>query len=349
MKTTTARPATVPVSYVQLMLELAAERGVNLAPLLSGLGIPQDLTEHPDGRVNLRPDYAELCRRALRMTREPALGYEFGLRATLTTHGIVGYGLMSQANLRQVLDFAKQFGSELNLAAWRLHFEVDHQHIRMKALDSLPPTDLRPFSAQQLIIGCYSLMAQLLPPCRQDMVLCFDFAQPPFHSRYARRLPTCHFNAPFNELRLPIHYLDKPIHTGNLLSARLAERECVKALSMIEHLPHVAQIRQVRTLLTLTPTGYLSAEDLAAKMCLSVRSLRRHMHDHGTSYRALRQEAQHRDSLTLLQDQRLSIGHIAERLGYSTVANFCRAFRSRHGVTPSQWRASAQQRKTPIA
>ena len=341
MKASPHPTATVPVSYVQLMLELAAERGVGVAPLLSGLSIPQDLTEHPDGRVNLRPDYAELCRRALRLTQEPALGYEFGLRASLTTHGIVGYGLMSQPNLRQVLDFARQFGSVLSLAAWDLHFVIDDEQVCMRAQDSLPPIDLRPFSAQQLIIGCYTIMAQLLPGCRQDMQLFFDFAQPPYHHRYARRLPTCHFNADFNEIRLPARYLDVPIHSGNPLSARLAERECVKALSAIEDLPHVAQIRRARTLLTLTPTGYLAVDELAAQMCLSVRSLSRHLQAHGTSYRALLQEAQQRDSLALLQDQRLSIGHIAQRLGYSSLANFTRAFRTRHGMTPSQWRASA--------
>lgn len=338
MKAPAHRAATVPVSYVQLMLELAAERGVDIAPLLSGLSIPQDLIEQPDGRVNLRPDYAELCRRALRLTQEPALGYEFGLRATLTTHGIVGYGLMSQPSLRQVLDFARQFGSVLSLAAWDLHFSVDNGHICMRAVDSQPPIDLRPFSAQQLMIGCYTLMAQLLPECKPHLALFFDFAQPTFHHRYARRLPSCHFGAAFNEMRLPARFLDQPIHTGNVLSARLAERECVKALTLIEHLPHVAQIRQARTLLTLTPAGYLSVEDMAAQMCLSVRSLSRRLHAHGTSYRTLLQEAQQRDSLTLLQDQRLNIGHVAKRLGYSSVANFTRAFRAWHGMTPSQWR-----------
>lgn len=130
----------VPVSYVWLMLTLCAELGVARAPLLQGLDITDDTLNDPDGRVSLRPTYAELCRRALALTGEPGLGYEFGLRAALTSHGIVGYGLMSQPSLRQVLTFGQQFGSVLRLSAWDVHVTIGDTHVRMWAVDSMPPT-----------------------------------------------------------------------------------------------------------------------------------------------------------------------------------------------------------------
>ncbi|MGC4062383.1 MAG: AraC family transcriptional regulator ligand-binding domain-containing protein [Aquabacterium sp.] len=342
---------TVPISYVLLMLDLAAAHGVPAERLLHGLRMPASLLADPDGRVSLRPDYAELCRRALQATGEPALAYEFGLRSTLTTHGIVGYGLMSQPSLRHVLDFAERFGSVLRLAAWDVHFTQADGVACMRALESVPRNDLALFSAQQLIISCCTILRQLMPDHHEHIVLRFDFPEPPYHGRYARRLPRCQFDAPFNEIRVPLRYLDQPIRTADTVSAKLAERACAQELSLMSKAPGEAIVRDVRALLVLSPQGYLSMAQIAAKLCVSPRTLTRQLSGHGSSYRMLLSEAQRRDSLTLLKDARLSIAQVASRLGYSALTNFARACRGWHGMSPSALRAGqqAQPRGAPHA
>lgn len=333
---------TVPVSYVLLMLELAQERGISASRLLQGLNIPPDLLQEPDGRVSLRPDYAGMCRRALLLTQDPALGYEFGLRSSLTTHGIVGYGVMSQPSLRHVLTFANRFGAMLRLSAWDLHFYMADGFVCMRGIEAIAPNDLRLFSAQQLVISCYAILLNLFPDCRNHIVLTFGFPEPDYHARYARRLPQCQFGAAFNEVRMPMHYLDQPLKTANTLSVKLAERECVRELALMSHQPHEALVRNARALLVITPSGHLSLDAIADRLCVSPRTLTRQLSEHGTSYRALLQEAQRRDSRVLLSDLRLSVADVASRLGYSSLANFTRACRLWHGVSPSQWRAQAR-------
>jgi len=142
---------TVPVSYVWLMIRLAEERGVSPQQLLSGLRISPAQLDSPEGRIGLLDDYAALCKRAMAWSGEPGLGYAFGLRATLTTHGILGYGLMSQPTLGHVLGFAARFGAVLRMPAWDMHFSADDDWACMRATESISHGELRRFSAEQLL------------------------------------------------------------------------------------------------------------------------------------------------------------------------------------------------------
>lgn len=339
----------VPVSYVWLMLDVAAEHGVSQDQLMAGLDFPDELLHNPDARMPLRPAYATLCRRALALTNEPGLGYEFGLRANLTAHGIVGYGLMSQANLRQMLAFGERFGSVLRLSAWNLHFFVENKQVCMRAVESQPRNDLYRLSAQQVLVSCYTMLQQLIPECRSLVELHFNTPEPDYQSRFARRLPTCFFNASFNELRVPEHFLDQPFRTADQISAKLAERACSVELNAIHSLPHDALLRRVHTLLVPQHDGYPSLEDMANMVGLSPRTLSRHLQDEGTSYRELQQQALKRDSLTLLRDPHLSITEVAFKLGYSSMANFARACRNWHGLSPSALREASEQEISQLA
>jgi AraC-like DNA-binding protein len=328
---------TVPVSYVWLVLKIAEDHGVAPQRLLNGLRISPAQLDNPDGRIGLLDDYAEICRRAMACTGEPGLGYEFGLRATLTTHGILGWGLMSQPNLRQVLDFAARFGAILRMPAWDMHFGVDAQWASMDAMESISHGDLRRFSAEQLLVCVASMLRQLLPDAHHGGIeLFFDHPEPPYHARFAHRLPRCHFDSGRVGLRVPASCADVRLQSSDVIAAKLAERECAKELSLLHHAHD--PVTRVRALLVSEPDGYPSLEQVASLLHVSPRTLTRQLAERGLPFRQLLQEAQQRDSARLLEDTRLPLAEIADQLGYSSVANFVRAFRGWHGTTPQVWR-----------
>ncbi len=79
---------------------------------------------------------------------------------------------------------------------------------------------------------------------------------------------------------------------------------------------------------------------LAEGLHMSPRTLKRRLQHRGTSYRMLADEVRGRASATLLLDRDMNLEAIAERLGYSSAANFSRAFRRWAGMTPGTKRAA---------
>ncbi|HEY0974374.1 MAG TPA: AraC family transcriptional regulator ligand-binding domain-containing protein [Solimonas sp.] len=337
LKPHTTIPPTVPVSYVLLMLDIATDHGLDRARLIEEHRLSSDVLQRPDGRIDLLEEYMPLCRRLLHLTGEPALAYEFGLRATLTTHGIFGYGLMSQPTLGHVFRFANRYSSVLRMPAWNIRFVTEAPYAVMEARESVSHGALRNFSCEQLLVGTWSIVRGLLPQQCSGLELLFDFPEPAYYARYRDRMPICHFGTDVTQMRVPIDYLDIPLQTADSGSATFAEQVCERELNLLGHSRDV--VNQVRAALMHTPDGYPTLHTVAQRLFLSSRTLERQLSERGSSFRRLLSEAQNRDSQALLLEPHLTLSDVAQRLGYSSLANFARAFRAWNGRSPSEYRA----------
>ena len=84
-------------------------------------------------------------------------------------------------------------------------------------------------------------------------------------------------------------------------------------------------------------------EDIAARLHVSSRSLRRRLIDEGTSFRALIDEVRQAIAEELLTTGRMKLAEVAERLGYAEPAPFITAFRRWRGQSPTQYRQLHQR------
>ncbi|MFJ3460052.1 helix-turn-helix transcriptional regulator [Achromobacter spanius] len=88
--------------------------------------------------------------------------------------------------------------------------------------------------------------------------------------------------------------------------------------------------------------GSVSIDSTAKAMGTSVRTLQRVLRrDGGVSFRELSNIARLRRAEDLLRSSAVSITQIAMDSGYSTPANFSRAFRKASGVAPHTYRQEA--------
>ena len=94
----------------------------------------------------------------------------------------------------------------------------------------------------------------------------------------------------------------------------------------------------VKILLQADEQGYLTPEQIAERLHISERSLRRHLQQQGTNYQQLLETARQRDAQQLLRQTQAEIQLIAQRLGYNNPANFTRAFKQWTGKTPREFR-----------
>ena len=98
-------------------------------------------------------------------------------------------------------------------------------------------------------------------------------------------------------------------------------------------------IERVRQALLHHPAQTHNAEDLAALLNTSERTLHRQLKEEGASLQALKTEVRHQRARDLLLRTQKPIKQIAEAVGFQNEKSFIRAFKGWEGVVPGEWRA----------
>jgi AraC-like DNA-binding protein len=110
------------------------------------------------------------------------------------------------------------------------------------------------------------------------------------------------------------------------------------------HLLDVA-MEQIRAQVLI---GGVSIDGAAQSMDISVRTLQRELRRAGTDFRSLANAAKVQRAAELLRDTNGSITRVSADLGYSSPANFARAFRKATGRGPRQFRSKMSHDDPPL-
>ena len=81
-----------------------------------------------------------------------------------------------------------------------------------------------------------------------------------------------------------------------------------------------------------------SVERVAALMVMHRKTLHRFLRQEGTTFEAELDRTRRNLAEQMLDSSVVPVGEIARVLGYSSPANFARAFNRWHGVPPTAWR-----------
>jgi len=150
------------------------------------------------------------------------------------------------------------------------------------------------------------------------------------------------FSARANSLAFDRVFLDRLLPHANPLTVSMCEQMCGQLLEARR--ARVGTSEMVRQYLSATPgPAPFSLEDMARLMNTSPRTLKRRLHEEGTTFRALLAQARGAMAETLLGDARLSLAEVAERLGFSDLSSFSQAFKRWYGVPPGAYRSAAQR------
>jgi len=333
-----ARQPSISIAYLQLLLEILAERGIGAEVLLEGVPINAMLLN--DSQARMSPaQWTLLVMRAQALSQDPALGYEYGLRMRPTVHGVLGYAAMSAATLRQAQEISVRY-ARLRQAGFTFELQEDNHYSYLTLRERQPIPVMRQFFVENILLGVARATAVLLGRDLLDipgLEIGFDCAEPDYYGQWRDRLPTTRFQQPVNQVLLPAHYLSQRPVMADPLASRGAIELCERELALAAD--QEADISQrVRAELVLQGDGYPTLEQVAAKLCMSSRTLKRKLQRHGTSFLLILEEARRRDAQQLLEHSGLSIQGVAARLGYQNPANFSRAFSKWTGESPTSFR-----------
>jgi AraC-like DNA-binding protein len=143
------------------------------------------------------------------------------------------------------------------------------------------------------------------------------------------------FDRPAHRLVFDAKVLELPLTMADPAALRLASDQCEMELSALGYDGDL--VTRVRGLVQRDTEGFRSVEEVASALSLSSRTLKRKLATQGTTFSSLLEEERKLRSLRLL-DAGVPLQTIADRAGYSDVANFTRAFRRWTGATPGAYR-----------
>lgn len=331
---------TISIAYLQVLLEILAERGFEGERLLAGTGLPARLLQDPEGRMSAR-QWTRLVMRALELTGDPGLGIAYGLRMRPTAHGVLGYATMTCSTLRQAVELSMRY-SRVRQAHFTFHLAEDGDDGMLEVREKYAIPVLRSFFVENVLVGLARALAMLLGEevtGIDGLEIWFDWPEPSYHAHWRHRLPRVRYGMPVNALRLPRRFLDRRPVLADPHASRQAIELCERELVLAAD--HEADIMaRVRAQLVAGRTGgYPQLDEVAVRMHMSPRTLKRRLQQVGSSFLLLLEEARRRDAHELLVQTDLPVQAVAERLGYLNPANFSRAFSRWTGESPAAYRA----------
>ena len=321
------------------MVKAYIDRGMDPTGALRRAQITPDLLSRPDARVTaLQMEW--MSEAAMRELDDEALGW-FSRRLPWGS-----YGMLVRASLT-----APTLG--VALARWCRHHGLltDDIHLQVnqsQGVASLQLTEQRDLGALQefaavsvlrnaLGVACWLTDSRI--PLLQTTL---RFAPPPHADSYRVLFdgPT-QFMAPVHSLQFDAGYLNLPVRRDEAALQRMLQRALL--LTVRPYRRDRLLVEKVRQTLAEHPEHSRNAEDLAAWLNLSPRTLHRQLKEEGASLQQLK-DAVRRDLATelLLRTQR-PIKQIAAEVGFQNEKSFMRAFKGWTGQTPEEFRLA----KTP--
>jgi AraC-like DNA-binding protein len=322
--------ATLPASSAVHLAELVGRWDVSPSALLRGTALRKAELSRPGVRLPVAA-MVRLVERARALTREPALGIYFGLQMRVSWHGYLGLAAMTSRNVRQALELTARFAPTLT-GALAFSLEVEGANASLVIHERADFGAARDAIVLALVVGLWQLGCTLTGRQlggRAELA----FPEPPYIARFRPMMPgAVRFEQPQNRLVFPASDLELPVVTADPAALLMTREQCEREL---DALGFEGPFRERVRALTLRGSGGARAlEEVAAQLHVSPRTLKRKLAGVGTSYSEILDGERQRGARSLLRTTSLTMDEIAERLGYSDVANFGRAFRRWTGRTP---------------
>ena len=327
--------AETPMAFVQAIVQAYSQRGLDPLPALVEGQIAPEALQEPEARITaLQMEW--LSSTAMRALDDEALGW-FSRRLPWGSYGMLVRASLTAPNLG------------VALARWCRHHGLltDDIHLQVspsQGVASLQLTEQRRLGALQefavvsvlrnaLGVACWLTDSRI--PLLQTTL---RFAPPPHADSYRVLFdgPT-QFMAPVHSLQFDAGYLSLPVRRDEAALQRMLQRALL--LTVRPYRRDRLLVEKVRQTLAEHPEHSRNADDLAAWLNLSARTLHRQLKEEGASLQQLK-DAVRRDMATdlLLRSQR-PIKQIAAEVGFLNEKSFMRAFKGWTGQTPDEFRS----------
>jgi len=323
-------------SWVLLIAETLKAYGVDYRKLFREVGMDPAHLSDQNARFDF-PSVTRLWDLALERTQDPCFGLVTVNHWHPTSLHALGFSWLASPSLKEAFDRLQRYIRIVNNAA---AVDITKENSFTRIAISSSSLGSASFAAMDATV------AVLVHMCRLNYGKELDPAK--ILTPRPEPSPTCcdrlnaFFRAPieFSSDAVAVYfknaYLEKHLPASNLDLARANDKVIDEYLA---HLDGVSiGVRTKAKITELLPSGLVTEDRIASLLNLSVRSMQRKLKEEGASFKELLNQTRQELAEQYIENSRMSINEITYMLGFSDPANFSRAFKRWHGVSPSQYR-----------
>ena len=326
---------TIAATSTLAMVRTAAARGVDSADLLAAAGLTREALEDPDARIPA-PAVLRIWNGLRERTGDPTLQLIAPTTLPFGAYRVIDYLVAASATVGDgVRRFARFFG--LIAESLVLTVERDRECYRL-CLTTADGGAVPPVYVDYVFAALVSRMRMRIRPHLRLQRLELRQAEPAAAVRYRETFGApIRFGASADRLCFSAEEWDAPTESADAALVRVLEEH---ARILAQRVPRATagfeDDVQKAIVATLSEGG--SAECVARRLNVSVRTLQRKLVESGTTFRELSESVRGRLAEGYLCDPKVSISEVAFLLGFSEQSAFNRAFRRWTGETPGRWR-----------
>ncbi len=327
-----------PATKLAIVADALKAEGVSLRDALKGTHTFATELHSPLTRVSVNQVIQAYCN-AMALSNDPHFAYRTGLKSHVSLYGMYGFAILSSMNFHQTMQFAVRY-HQLATPLVKLRFDVGTDRAIWE-IDPLPhpaiDARLYKFIVDMQIGVSVSLHRDVMGSAFIPLEIHVTFNAPKDQEKYSEAFgcPVI-FDQTKNRFVFDAAWLSGTPQFGN-------EITYASVLSLCDDMHEELALRvgvagKVREYLLATIGRHTSFEDVANRLDMPVRTLRRKLREQHTSFRELVDELRAHVAMKYLRDTEMTIEDIAVAIGFSDTANFRHAFRRWTKTSPQDFR-----------
>jgi AraC-like DNA-binding protein len=323
------------INNVAVFVHAAGEYGINPKDILAGSGIKMSDLDDPH-RIITTEQEIMIGRRLAQLAPAHISGLDLGPHHHLISKGKLGMAAMC---CETALDALKMMLNYIELTSSYFQYDLTADGkkgcVRLKELVTL--NDFRLYIFETELVSLHTICAMIMDDVNVFNEMHLAYPAPDYAARYEEifHCPVF-FGAPEHFITFDATRLDKPLKHANSLTKKVLEQECKQ---LCQRLNETATVKdKIRHELMFAEGDFPTLEQLAQRINMPERTIRRRLTAEGTSFKDMLSEIRKQKALELIAAGNCSMEKIAGKLGYSEVAGFYHAFKTWTGTTPANYR-----------
>ncbi len=332
---------TASVGIINTVIDTLGSLGGNQQALTERTGIDPLVLKDPNNRLPVAT-LLTLFKESSKSICDPDFGLHVGCQINPGSYSILGYLAMSCHTVREAFELMPRYR----------RIVMDTGQTKLTRYDTYSVVTWHPISpllleqrylVDMIFSGWVNFIRMLHGTNERPQRVEFTYPNPE-DSTLHRALfgESLHFGQPQNRLFFDNKMLDLPLSNANPLlfeSLSTLAKYAIRSLEASE-----STSSQVKKLLTrLMPKAEATIDRVTKELGTNKRALQRQLGAEGTTFKEILQELRKELAVQYLNDLQLTILDIALLLGYSENSAFTAAFRSWHGLSPTEFRNQQAQ------